>query len=205
MLQAVQPGDTVMDVGMNVGHVSVLAAGIVGTEGRVISFEPNIALATLVQEHLSCESIQNVTILPYALGAAPGRFPLRLDPHHSGGATLRSGADMSHEVQCDVAIGDEVMASQTTPGKLFLKLDVEGFEVEALLGLRATLTRVAHAVVEVSPEWLGKDGVEKLFWLMRQAGLFPFVLLESGKPAGPLQARDISTQVNVLFLRSTAG
>ena len=76
---------------------------------------------------------------------------------------------------------------------------------EALLGLRATLTRVAHAVVEVSPEWLGKDGVEKLFWLMRQAGLFPFVLLESGKPAGPLQARDISTQVNVLFLRSTGG
>ena len=49
MLREVSSGDTVIDVGMNVGHITIPAAALVGPRGRVISFEPNIELVKRVR------------------------------------------------------------------------------------------------------------------------------------------------------------
>jgi precorrin-6B methylase 2 len=41
MIQILKPGDRFVDIGANIGMLSILAARLVGPSGRVESFEPN--------------------------------------------------------------------------------------------------------------------------------------------------------------------
>ena len=148
----IRAGDTVIDVGMNVGHVSIPAAVLVGAAGSVISFEPNRDLASAVEAHAAELGLRQLTILPYGLGDVAGTFELRMDPAHTGGASFRDRIDdlsFTKSVTCETRVGDEVLAGRKLSGRVLLKMDVEGFEIQALTGLSKTLDRVDHAVIEV--------------------------------------------------------
>jgi FkbM family methyltransferase len=202
MVANVKRGDTVIDVGMNVGQVAALAASLVGESGRVLAFEPNTVLVDVVVTHLSQEGIRNTHVFPFALGSVPARLTLKFNPNHLGGATLRASARALQEVGCTVAVADQLLEAETMVGKVFLKMDVEGFEVEALSGMRSTLQRVDHAVIEITPEWLGQEGVKHLFHVLEVSGLRAQRLSAAGVPSGPLTPRQVTSQENVLFLRS---
>ena len=202
LLRELKPGDTVIDVGANVGHVALPAAALVAPTGRVLAFEPNPELAALVLASAERQKLPLV-MSAIALGEADGEFTLQMDPAHTGGATLRSVSDpaFSRSVKCSVQRGDVVMPALS--GRVFLKVDVEGFERSTIRGLRETLGRVDHAVLEVSPEWLGADGVAELFGLMSEAGFDAFRLRLDGAVGDAVLPEAVTTQINVLFLRST--
>ncbi len=204
LARTINKGDTVIDVGMNVGHVTVPAAALVGAEGKVIAFEPNLDLVRRVQRLAQKEALSQVEILPYGLARADGTFQLRMEPAHAGGATFRDAVatdDYTIAMTCEVKCGDAVLRDRAFTGKVFLKMDVEGFELEALSGLQQTLTRVDHAIIEVSPEWLSSDGVAALFELMAGKGLCAFEIQSSGELGNALRPEDVRSQVNVAFVR----
>jgi len=203
LLRELKPGDTVIDVGANVGHVALPAAALVAPTGRVLAFEPNPELAALVLDSAMRQKLPLV-MNAVALGEEAGVFALRMDPAHTGGATLRTVSDpaFSRSVQCSVQKGDEVMPALN--GRVFLKVDVEGFERSTIRGLRKTLDRVDHAVLEVSPEWLGGDGVAELFELMSDAGLDAFQLCADGTVGSPMRPEAVTGQINVVFRRTTS-
>lgn len=204
LLRHVHAGDTVLDVGMNVGHVAVPAARRVGPQGHVYGFEPNMHLARQVAQLAEREGLPQLRILPCGLGAEEADVVLRLDPGHPGGATFRSnGLDEAYResLRCRVRPGDAVVAELPLSGTVFLKMDVEGFEIPALEGLRRTLPQVHHAVIEVSPDWLGPDGVARLFGLLAEAGLHAHRLTPAGDAGDALVPGDVVRQENVLFRR----
>jgi len=200
LLRELHAGDTVIDVGANVGHVALPAAALVGPSGMVLAFEPNPELAGLVEAAAAAQHLP-LRMHPMALGDTAGVFSLRMDPAHTGGATLRSTTDpaMHVSVPCPVRIGDDVIGA--LGGRVLLKIDVEGFELSVLRGLKNTLQRVDHAILEVSPEWLGSSGVETLFSLMAEAGLSGHRLGVDGSVGPRVAPADIDAQVNIVFRR----
>lgn len=200
LLRELRPGDTVIDVGVNVGHVALPAAFLVSPGGQVLAFEPNPQLAELV-ERFADEQGLTVRMRSVALSDVAGIFPLRMDPGHSGGATLRETSDpaFTRTIDCMAEIGDAVIAGLT--GRVLLKVDVEGFELHAIRGLQATLTQVDHAILEVSPQWLHRAGVRALFGLMAEAGLNAFQLRQDGSVGHALDPDTVTSQVNVVFRR----
>lgn len=198
-------GDTVIDVGMNVGHVTIPAAALVGPHGKVFAFEPNTDLVRRVQALAERQGLCQVSILPFGLGAVDGVFDLKMEPTHAGGATFRSSSvpDDAYSVtlRCEVRVGDEVLRDQSLSGRIFLKMDVEGFEVQALEGLENTLSKVDHAIIEVSPEWLLATGVERLFGLMSAKGLQAYELDSSGQIGKVITANTVKSQTNIVFQR----
>jgi FkbM family methyltransferase len=200
----VKPGDTVLDVGMNVGHITIPAAALVGPTGKVIAFEPNPDLVERVRALAQRQRLSQVSIMPFGLGAVDGSFELRMEPAHAGGATFRTALQSdaySVAMTCEVKVGDAVLRDQQFPGRLLLKMDVEGFEVQALQGLETTLSRVDHAIIEVSPEWLQRDGVATLFGLMGRAGLRAFEIGASGELGAPVAPEAVRSQCNIAFVR----
>jgi FkbM family methyltransferase len=200
MRRELKPGDTVIDVGANVGHVAIPAASLIGPRGRVIAFEPNRELASQLAT-CAAEQRLNVEMRPYGLGEEAGVFTLRMEPDHAGGATFRELADpgFTKGIECRIEVGDEVMPILS--GRVFLKIDVEGFELNVLCGLRQTLPKIDHAVLEVSPGWLGKDGVRTLFDVMGAAGMASFEIALDGSIGPSLRPGDVTSQKNVLFKR----
>jgi FkbM family methyltransferase len=205
---SLRPGDTLLDVGANVGHIAVLGACLVGIQGRVLGFEADPRLAALLSSHVEKHALSQVTIFGCGLGDARGSFKLRVNPRHLGGNTLRELGDeekeqrFTEERDCKLEVGDEVLANVELPGNVFLKLDVEGSEIRVLRGMPRILERVSRAVVEVTPEWLGGvAGVEEMFELMARAGLASRRLENDGAIGPPLRASEIDEQTNVVFTR----
>lgn len=193
-------GDTVIDVGTNVGHVALPAGWLVRPHGQVIAFEPNGELAAIVAKFAADQDLP-VRVFAHGLGETQQSFTLRMEPGQPGMATMRADVpdSFSQRLDCVVKVGDEVMPELR--GRVFLKIDVEGLELQVLRGMPRTLGRVDHAVIEVSPEFVGADGVAALLDLMAAHGLVAHHLDEDGRVGRRVTAGDITAQINVVFRR----
>ena len=137
----VQPGDLVFDVG---SHVGDRIAAFRRLNARVVACEPNPPLVKTLR--LLYGRDQSVTIEPVAVGAAPGEIELAINIDNptvstasrdfvkaSEGAPGWQGQVWDKNLRVAVTTLDALIARHGIPA--FIKIDVEGFEAEALAGL----------------------------------------------------------------------
>lgn len=203
-----KPGDQVVDVGANVGFVSLIAAKQVGPNGLVLSIEPNIRLAKRLELAATRNVINNLRIEQVALGER--QFEARLsDSSHSGSGTLRATSESGHSVQvCEgcVVLKRHLSSESTKP--IFVKIDVEGYEHRVVLGLRSTLEGGNVALyIEVTDEWLKELGssAAKLIADLRNMGYTPLALVRTlvgDLKLIPYNETSVKTyQYDLLFIR----
>lgn len=147
-----RPGDTMVDIGANIGHISMLAASIVGVAGRVVAIEPNPDCCRRLRNHVQVNFLQNTLILDYALGSRDMCGALQVFDGHSGSGSLVATPDSgtTDTVNIRVRRGDECMAElDVSPDAI--KIDVEGFEFEVIRGLeRVLLLRSPLLIMEIN-------------------------------------------------------
>jgi FkbM family methyltransferase len=179
---ALLPGDRVVDVGGNIGMVTLLAARRVGPGGRVDTFEPNPKCIARIRSALRLNKIDWVTIHPMGLSNEVTELELSITHDHSGVGTFAPIGDVQgapvERFKLKVVRGDELLLSRAQPIKL-MKIDVEGFEVKALQGLTQTLQRDRPLVVlETVDSHLKRAGssARELFDVMHALGYQAYVL-----------------------------
>ena len=64
MTGLITPSMTFIDLGANIGQHTLMAASIVGREGRVISFEPQQKVRDFLLDNVRLNNFENVTVLP---------------------------------------------------------------------------------------------------------------------------------------------
>ena len=171
----VKPGERVVDVGANIGMLTLHAASRVGPRGVVDAFEPNPACCRRIEAALVGNHISQVRLHPIGLSDAPGTLVLSILQNHTGMGTLATmdgSAAVTARVNVPVRVADDVLLSDPRPIAL-VKIDVEGFEARVLRGMCEVLKRHQPIVTtEVVPEWLERAGsnVRELVELMRAAG-----------------------------------
>ncbi len=145
----VEPGDTVYDVGANVGFFATLLSRLVGASGQVLAFEPEPENLTLLRANLDQNQCRNVTVEACALGETPGTAIFSLDEAtgstgHLGGeptaGELAVGTGKVRLIETRVETIDVVSERLGVVPKV-IKMDIEGGEIHALRGARETLTR----------------------------------------------------------------
>jgi FkbM family methyltransferase len=140
----IRPGDTVIDIGANIGIVTVCMANLVGASGHVHSFEPNPSLAQLLREVIRHNQLNNVTLHPIALGQGSGDLELRIPRSNAGAASLVRNSDSPdcRVVTVPVQSLSAVAAQESISSVRIIKIDVEGYETEVLRGARGLLQSV---------------------------------------------------------------
>jgi FkbM family methyltransferase len=132
----VRPGDTVLDIGANIGMVTIWLSKLVGQNGKVHAFEPNPELQIILEQMLDRNQISNVCLHPIALGAESGSLELRIPKVNAGSASLirhRNSIDCT-VVAASVRPLTEIVAQEGIKSIRLIKIDVEGFEAEVLRG-----------------------------------------------------------------------
>lgn len=130
-------GDHFVDIGANIGMITLHARSLVGSSGKIDCFEPNPECIDSLKNNLAINGIRNVVVHECALSETSGALTLSLMSEHSGTATLADvGTSAVHKIVVDVRVGDEVLKQAPR----LIKIDVEGFELQVLKGLRSTLT-----------------------------------------------------------------
>lgn len=147
--RSIRPGQTVFDVGSNVGFFALLAARLVGPGGSVHAFEAVPACAKALSRNVARNGFANVTVHAVAVGQQRGQIEL-MQGRHPGGATT-STADRPQSYVGSILVPsvalDEMIAAAELPTPDFVKIDVEGAEPEVLRGMETTLARAAPIVV----------------------------------------------------------
>jgi FkbM family methyltransferase len=131
------PGDRFVDIGANIGMITLHACSLIGSAGRVDCFEPNPECVERTRRHLQMNDIQNVTIHMCALSDKVGNLNLNLSSEHSGTATLTDVDEVKRALPVMVSVGDDLLMEG--PRINVMKVDVEGYEMKVLSGLQRTL------------------------------------------------------------------
>jgi FkbM family methyltransferase len=128
------PGTICWDIGANIGFFTCLFSSLAGPGGKVISFEPLSATREMLQENLALNRMQNVEVLPLAVGAEDGkaRIYFRDARRGEGTASLYPTGGRSNSEEITIARIDTFAAGLSAPD--FVKIDVEGAQDEVWRG-----------------------------------------------------------------------
>ena len=150
-----------LDVGANVGHHSLFASMY---SKEVIAFEPYPAVAREIQEKVDVNDIQNITLCPVGLGEKDATLPFKEpDACNTGtGSFLVSGDPIPVRSLTELRVvnGDAYLSAIRVPKVDFIKIDIEGYEVYALHGLRQTLKKF-RPVLLVEWSWLTRTTLKE--------------------------------------------
>lgn len=207
----VKAGDTVVDIGANIGYFTMLMAHAVGPSGRVLAFEPVNENADLLERSVA-ENHYHDRVVTYrmAVGKTTGQaalatLSLEAGSQNSGGSFLleRSTMPLGHERRSvpvsrldDIPFGDRVK---------LIKIDVEGAEPLVFEGAMRLLREDAPWILsEINAVQLQRvSGVtpRELIRLMKSLG-YACLSLEGGDV---LEDYDSETVCSVIFRPSGGG
>lgn len=163
-----RPGDLALDLGAHLGVYALSAAEVVGAAGRVHAFEPNPRLAGLLRRSLSVNGFAGFAqVHLLAAGAVAGASTMMIRPEWEGGGFLDLAMPSVaprpdgfqtltvRVVALDAMFPDPAMRLGVA------KLDIEGMEGQALLGMRRLLERSPEArlLLEWAPAMLAGQGM----------------------------------------------
>jgi FkbM family methyltransferase len=137
----IRPGQTVYDIGSNVGFFALLAARLVGEGGAVHAFEAAPECSRALERNVRRNGFGNVTVHPFAVSDRSGEVEL-MQGRHPGGATIAE-SDRPRDHRRSIVVRsvtiDELVAGGTAPPD-FVKIDVEGAEASVLAGMTTTIS-----------------------------------------------------------------
>ena len=150
--EVVQPGDSVWDIGANVGLFSFAAAVTAGPHGRVLAVEPDTTASTRPWARVN-HGHAVVEVLPAAVadGLGVGRFHIarrnRSTNHLDSFGTTHTGGTRTIELVPTMTL-DWLATSLPTPD--IIKIDVEGAEMTVLVGASRLLRSHPTIICEVA-------------------------------------------------------
>lgn len=170
--QVVRPGDVCIDVGAAAGFYTAELARLVGTDGLVYSLEPLRFAHATSSSALGLRSAQNVRRHAVALGTHPGEqvmsVPLRNGRPVTGRSFVAAGSNgLGSNAEFDEHIR-VVVDTETFDGFCdrlgitridFVKVDVEGAELDVLISGQKTIERTRPTMMlEVEDRHLARFG-----------------------------------------------
>jgi len=158
--QEVRPGQTVLDVGANLGYYTLLFARAVGVSGRVFAFEPVEDNVKLLEQNIELNGYRNVTVIRKAVIDTTGLGQMFLSTSCCGNHTLFAPEENSSSVRVETISLDEYFHEYR--GRIdFVKIDAEGAEGRIVRGMHFLLNENRHMkiVIEYWPFGLKKSGI----------------------------------------------
>lgn len=135
-----KPGQTFIDVGGNKGDFSLLAAKIIGDNGRVLTFEPEPENCHWFEKSIKLNSYDSIQLFNLALSDSNGKAQLYLG-EKSGWHSLISaqGNTDNSTIEVEKRTLDSILDENDIHQVDMMKIDVEGAEMEVLNGAKQTL------------------------------------------------------------------
>jgi FkbM family methyltransferase len=196
-------------VGANEGQF-IKVARVLFPAASIVAFEPNPHLAEGLRRSLSSSAFD--ALYPIACGREAATMPLHLTKFSPAASLLAPTslripdfppAETEEIIEVKVERLDELLLRPgSAPGPFLLKLDVQGFELEALSGAVGILPDVLAVLCEVNTAafYEGQASFEEIYAFMRQHN---FRLIDIGEPIRARETEEV-LYFDVAFLNNTA-
>lgn len=158
--ECLSEGDRFVDVGANFGWYTMLASTLVGAKGSVFAFEPSPVASCIIAEAIDDNGLTNVTLVRAAVGDAVGQEQIYMPVNYSihSPSVFQSGKDFTPLKVPLVKLDSYPPLADGNPIKL-LKIDIEGYEPNALRGMRGLAEQgmIENLFCEFNSGWLKRN------------------------------------------------
>jgi len=164
--QNINEGDTVIDVGAHIGEYTLLGAKLVGTNGSIISVEPARDTIKSLKENIILNDFKNCLVIEKAVGEkveTKSLYKVSEEDVYGYLDQYVKNKKLTMQSEIDVTTIDEIVLSENLNLVNLLKIDVEGFEYEVLLGCNDTLkkNKIKKIIIEIHSEFLKAKGINE--------------------------------------------
>lgn len=177
ILNILDKDDIVLEVGANIGYYALIEARICA---KIYAIEPHPENLARLQRNIALNDLDNVIARQGAFGASDGKIPLYvsdLSNWHSCRSAPKSESDF---IEVDCFTIDSFAEANEAP--TFIKMDVEGYELQVLRGAEKTLKSVRHLFLELHGTILTRDEIVEILNRIDNAGLKPSLIVQYDRP-----------------------
>jgi FkbM family methyltransferase len=157
----VKPGETVIDIGANIGYYTLILARLVGERGKVYAFEPDPTNYELLKRNIELNGYKNVVPVMKATSNKNGTLRLYLCRDNQAMHRVYESQYCDGFIEIEAVRLDDYFAEREEQID-FIKIDIEGAEYAALEGMTTLLRRSQRAtlVTEYTPIAIKEFGLE---------------------------------------------
>ncbi len=156
--KTVRPGMTVIDIGANLGYYALLESQLVGPSGKVYAIEPVEQNYEVLKKNIELNKADNIIPFKLAIGSANETKEMLLSCNSNHGTFMdaslfsgfyakrmeRIGAD---KAQMEMLTLDKFIEMQGIEKVDFIRMDVEGYEVEIVKGMMETIKKLSPQIL----------------------------------------------------------
>jgi len=192
--RALKPGMTALDCGSNIGYYSLLEANLVKETGSVICIEPDPRNYELLNINLDKSPLSKIfTSHHMAISDTEGEVHLNITKFSNLNKVSRSNENLSGSHYTIPSNSIDELIVKHNWNLDFLRMDIEGHEVEVFKGMRKSLHLLKSGFtvfLEVHPnEYSEEHSFEKELRLFWENGFYCRYLVSAGVPMPPLYAK----------------
>jgi FkbM family methyltransferase len=142
-------GDLFVDIGANMGTYTILASGV--RRANTIAIEPTLVTFNILQQNIELNQIDHL-VNTENIGLAGSSGFLNFSTQYGTMNRVVTEKDNREVQQTKVKTLDEILRNQNDQETILLKIDVEGYETEVLIGAEQSLTdlRIKAIIIELN-------------------------------------------------------
>ena len=177
-LNFIKKGDITFDIGANIGSFTELFSILCGSKGEVHCFEPIPETFEILSK--KTKDLKNVKSNNSAVGNTNSQMVMNYDVNDSEKASLVEINANNKSCNVEVIRLDDYVSEMNLKRLDFIKCDVEGYELQALKGMKNTL-KIFQPQISLEVTIPHQKRVEMLD-LLKSLGYDYFRMIESGYP-----------------------
>ena len=173
-IKELRNGMVCVDIGSNIGYYALLESKIVGKNGKIFAIEPSPENFNYLNNNLKLQNFSNTETYQIAIGNQDGTAKLTVGnkSNHSKVITeyqtIPNGLDV---ISVPIKKLDTFVQEQNISKIDFVRMDVEGFELNVIEGMKNVLRKLRPMIqVEVHKKFLGAKNTKKLLEIFKDEG-----------------------------------
>lgn len=159
LFSSIKKEAVIFDVGANIGDMTLNFAKSVGKLGKIYSFEPFPSMFGILTYNISLNDFNNIITIPKGLGAEISRYSM-IEPEigNPGMNRISNSSDVSNNL-VEITTIDSIVDQYSVQRIDYIKIDVEGFEHNVIIGALKTLEKFKPKLfIELDDENLKDQG-----------------------------------------------